>query len=215
LKRSSFSSLISLSSLETHMDLQHINVKLFITAPAPLRTGDYTGVFNGWIQERALGELLVDVADYGHVHHGPGLLLIGHEANYSLDETGGRLGLLYNRKAPVEGTAQERLRQAVRQALLAAQKLATEQNFQFDVSQAQVILNDRHLAPNTPETFAALRPELETLFNTLYGGAAFTLTHSSLDPRERLTVDVSTTAGLDLAALLANLEAEKTYVEPG
>ena len=190
------------------MDLQHLNVKLFITAPAPIRTGDYTGVFNGWIQERALGELLVDVADYGHVHHGPGLLLIGHESNYSLDETGGQLGLLYNRKAPVEGTTQDRLAQAVRKALTAAQKLATEQSFEFDVNQLQLILNDRHLAPNTPETFAALQPDLQALFNTLYGGAAFTLTHSSRDPRERFTVDVTTDAGLDLAALLANVDGE-------
>ena len=193
------------------MDLQHLNVKLFITAPTPLRTGDYTGVFNGWIQERALGELLVDVADYGHVHHGPGLLLIGHEANYSLDETGGHLGLLYNRKAPVEGTTQDRLRQAVHQALAAAQKLATEQGFQFDVNQLQLIINDRHLAPNTPETFAALQPDLVVFFNTLYSGAAFTLTHSSRDPRERFTIDVTTDAGLDLAALLANVNAVEAY----
>ncbi len=191
------------------MDLQHINVKLFITAPAPLRTGDYTGVFNGWIQERALGELLVDVADYGHVHHGPGLLLIGHESNYSLDETGGQVGLLYNRKAPVEGPIQERLAQAVRKALVAAQKLAAEQGFQFDVNQLQLIVNDRHLAPNTPETLAVLQPELEAFFNTLYGGAAFTLTHSSRDPRERFTIDVMTDASLNLAALLANVEGEK------
>lgn len=193
------------------LDLQHVNVKFFIRNAAGLKTGDYTGVFNRWIQERALGELLVDVADYGHVPHGPGLLLIGHAANYSLDETGGRLGLLYNRKAPVEGSTQDQLRQAVRQALVAAQKLAVEQGLEFDGNQAQVMVNDRHLAPNSPATFAALRPELEALFNTLYGGAAFTLTHGSRrDPRERFTVGVSTAAGLDLAALLANLEGEVT-----
>lgn len=188
------------------MDLQHINVKLFIKNAHGVKTGDYTGVFNRWIQERALDEMLVDVADYGHVHQGPGLLLIGHEANYSLDEHGGRLGLLYNRKARVDGPPQARLRQAVRAALVAAQKLEREEGFQFDGREAQIIINDRQLAPNTPETFAALKPELAALFNTLYAGADFTLTHASADPRERLTVDITTAADYDVTALLSHLE---------
>ncbi len=194
------------------IDLQHINVKFFLLNAEGLTTGDYTGVFNGWIQERALDELLVDVADYGHVHHGPGLVLIGHESNYSLDQTGGRLGLLYNRKARVEGPTQERLRAALRKALLAAQKLEREQGFKFDGQSVELLINDRLLAPNTPATLAALRPELEVLFNTLYGGAAFTLTHSSLDPRERFTVTATTAAALDVSALLAQLEAQTADV---
>ena len=41
-------------------------------------------------------------------------MLIGHEANYSLDNRENRLGLLYNRKAPLDGTFQSRLGQAHR-----------------------------------------------------------------------------------------------------
>ncbi len=194
------------------MDLQHLNVKLFLLSPIGIRTGDYTSVFNGWIQAKALGELLIDVADYGHVPHGPGLLLIGHEANYSLDEIGGRLGLLYNRKARVVGSTQARLRQAVRQALAAADKLEREQGFKFSGSEVQLIVNDRALAPNTPETLAALTPELDALFTSLYGGAAYTLAHTSADPRERFTVTVTTTASADVAGLLSRLEAETVPV---
>jgi hypothetical protein len=193
------------------IDVQHVNVKFFLLNAAGVKTADYTGVFNGWIQTRALGELLVDVADYGHVHQGPGLVLIGHESNYSLDETGGRLGLLYNRKALVEGSNQARLRQAVARALTAAQKLEREQGFHFDGSEVQLILNDRRLAPNTPETLAVLRPDLEALFNTLFAGAAYTVTHSSTDPRERFTVNVTTAAGFDISALLGHLEAETAH----
>jgi hypothetical protein len=148
------------------------------------------------------------VADYGHVPHGPGLVLIGHAANYSLDEIGGRLGLLYNRKAAVEGSAQDRLRQALRQALIAADKLERDQGFKFSGSEVQFIINDRALAPNTHETLAALTPELDALFASLYGGAPFTLAHTSTDPRERFTVTVTTTASADVAGLLAQLEAE-------
>ena len=42
-----------------NIELQHVNVKLFLRNAEGLKTGDYTGVFNGWIQTRALGELLV------------------------------------------------------------------------------------------------------------------------------------------------------------
>ena len=65
-------------------------------------------VFHSWIQDQIFAELLLDVADYRHVHHGPGLMLIGHEADYSLDQTDGVLGLRYNRKAPLPGTNLER-----------------------------------------------------------------------------------------------------------
>jgi hypothetical protein len=44
-------------------------------------------VFHRWITERALGEVLIDVADYRHVFQGPGITLIGHESTYHLDES--------------------------------------------------------------------------------------------------------------------------------
>jgi hypothetical protein len=190
------------------MDLQHINVKVFARDGDRLRTGDYTGVFNRWIQERALAEMLVDVADYGHVHQGPGLVLIGHEANYSLDQQGGRLGLLYNRKAPVEGPPEARLAQALRSALIAAHKLEREEGLRFSGNDAEIMVNDRLLAPNTPETLAALKPALEAVFNRLYAGQAYTLAHTSTDPRQRFSVTVSTAASFDVATLLSHLEAE-------
>ena len=107
----------------------------------------------------ALEELLIDVADYLHVHHGPGIMLIGHEADYSLDNRAGRLGLLYNRKEQMEGTTQEKLAQAVRAALTAAQMLEKENGLKFNGQEVQVIINDRLLVPNTAETFAALEPD--------------------------------------------------------
>ncbi len=105
------------------MDIGQVNVKFFVENPEAVDLEAFLTIFNNWIQSHATEELLVDVADYRHVFAGPGVVLIGHEANYSLDNAGERLGLLYNRKADVPGTNQERLRQAVRAALLAAQRL--------------------------------------------------------------------------------------------
>src|SRR5262249_46133967 len=115
------------------MELQHLNVKFFVEQPETVDLEPFMGVFNHWIQDQVVpDELLIDVADYRHVWGGPGVVLVGHEANYSLDNGEHRLGLLYNRKAPVPGSNTDRLRQAVRAALLAAQRLAQQPGVRFD-----------------------------------------------------------------------------------
>src|SRR5215211_3182686 len=147
------------------MNVQHINIKFFIENPETVDLSDYAAVFNTWIQRQVTDELLIDVADYLHVHHGPGIMLIGHEADYSLDNRTGRLGLLYNRKAQLDGTTQEKLAQAARAALTAAQILEKENDLKFNGSEIQVIVNDRLLVPNTAETFAGLEPDLKAFFD--------------------------------------------------
>src|SRR5512134_3643410 len=124
------------------MNIQHINLKFFIENPEEVKLAEFAGIFNSWIQRRAMPELLIDVADYLHVHHGPGILLIGHEADYSLDNQAGRLGLLYNRKAPLEGSLPEKLAQAAQAALTAARLLEKENGLKFKGQEAQVIVND-------------------------------------------------------------------------
>src|SRR5260370_24044056 len=88
------------------INLQHINVKLVLKDSDSLDHGrdldPVIPVFHSWIQQQAFDELLLDVADYRHVEGGPGILLIGHEADYSLDNTDNRLGVRYNRKRSEE-----------------------------------------------------------------------------------------------------------------
>jgi hypothetical protein len=192
------------------MNVQHINVKFFIESPETVKLTDYAEVFNSWIQKRALEELLIDVADYLHVHNGPGIMLIGHEADYSLDNRAGRLGLLYNRKAQLEGTTQEKLSQAVRAVLTAAQILEKGNGLRFIGSEVQLIVNDRLLVPNAAETFEALQPELHAFFGRLYNGAEYALAHLS-DPRERFTVRVKTESNFDVDTLLKNLSVEAAH----
>ena len=192
------------------MNIQHINIKFYLEDPEAVNLAEYASVFNTWIQQQRLEELLIDVADYLHVHNGPGIMLIGHEADYSLDNRAGRLGLLYNRKAQLDGTAEEKLAQAARAALTVAQILEKENGLKFNGSEVQVIINDRLLVPNTTETFAALEPEIQAFFEKLYGGAAFTLVHHD-DARERFTVDVKTEAKFDMDGLLKNLSLETAH----
>lgn len=153
-----------------HADaVQHINVKIFAANGSDLDLADAIPVFHQWIRDGVTPELLIDVADYLHVPEGPGILLIGHEANYSLDERDGRVGLLYNRKAELEGTFQSRLKQAHEAAQAACDRLEKDPAFggqlKFDRNSLEVFVNDRLLAPNTDETWQALKPELEKYFS--------------------------------------------------
>jgi hypothetical protein len=148
--------------------VQHINLKIFVEDAGAIELADAVGVFHQWIKNSVCPEMLIDVADYRHVPEGPGVLLIGHEANYSLDNRENRLGLLYNRKAALDGTFESRLAQAHRAALDACDRLEREAVFRgklkFDRNALEVAVNDRLLAPNNEETWQVLRPELEKFF---------------------------------------------------
>ena len=168
--------------------VQHINVKVFVADPAAVNIGDAVGVFHQWIKDTVCPEMLIDVAEYRHVPAGPGILLIGLEANYSFDERENRLGLLYNRKDALDGTFQSRLAQAHEAALAACDRLEKEAAFggklKFDRNKLEVFVNDRLLAPNTDETWQSLKPELEKYF-------AGSTIESHGEPRDLFRVAVS------------------------
>jgi hypothetical protein len=169
-------------------EVQHINLKIFAADGVAVETADAIPVFHQWIRDGVCPEMLIDVADYAHVTAGPGVLLIGHEANYSLDERENRLGLLYNRKAALDGTFQSRLAAAHQAALAACDRLEKEAVFhgklKFDQNKLEVFVNDRLLAPNNDETWQALRPELEKYF------IGFTIARHG-EPRDLFRVSVT------------------------
>ena len=105
------------------MNLQHVNVKLLASDPQEVDLEPLVPIFHSWIEQKVFEELLLDVADYRHVPAGPGVMLIGLQADYSVDNTGDRLGVRYNRKAALDGDNQECLRQAAHAALAAFQRL--------------------------------------------------------------------------------------------
>ena len=148
-------------------------------------------MFHRWIQNKSVGQLLIDVADYRHVPNGPGVMLVAHEAHYALDSVDGRLGLLYNRRTRLDGDTSAKLQQAYDAALAACQRLEGEPEFQgrlkFHPGDVEVIFNDRLLAPNTSEAFDSLRGELERFFASLWGKGTFELERTG-EPRERLRV---------------------------
>jgi hypothetical protein len=192
------------------MEFQHVNVKLLVKNPEQVDLEALVPVFHGWIQNQAGHELLLDVADYRHVRSGPGIVLIGHEGNYSLDNTDGRLGVRYNRKAVLEGSNQDRLVQAAQAALNACQRLEQEPRLNgrinFNGREIEVVINDRLLAPNTNETRAATHSEFHAFFSNLLGGGEFDLAYQQ-DPRGLFSVRATTSRLFTTAVLLNNLSS--------
>jgi hypothetical protein len=172
--------------------IQHVRVKIFAREAEGVGLGEAIPVFHRWIQDRVCPEMLIDVADYRHVPNGPGVMLIGHEANYSLDNTKGRLGLLYSRKQ-AGGGAQENLRQAYDAAVAACKKLEQEPAFagklKFDPGDCEFSINDRLLAPNQQDTYLALKPEFERFFAATLGQGAYVMEHRG-ETRELFCVSV-------------------------
>jgi hypothetical protein len=192
------------------MQLQHINVKLLVKNPGEVDLESLIPVFHSWIQDQVFADLLLDIADYRHVHAGPGMVLIGHAGDYSVDNADSRLGVRYNRKALLDGSNQDRLRQATRAALSACQRLEAEPRLggklRFNGQEIEVFVNDRLVAPNHDATRASVKPDFAAFFRQLFRGTEYSLSHDS-DPRRLFGVSVRCSQSFSVADLLANLDS--------
>ena len=155
------------------MELQKLNVKFFVEPPDPVPLTDFIEIFHGWIQ--ATDGIYHDVADYSHVQAGPGVVLVANDANLSIDETGNRRGLLFSQKSRLDGSNREKLRAVFRSALENCRKLEEEPalrgKVRFAANEAVVLLNDRLLGSNTPESYCEFKAEIEEFAKQLYGDA--------------------------------------------
>ena len=192
-----------------NMQLQHVNVKLLVQDPEEVDLEPLIPIFHVWIRDQVGEGLLLDVADYRHVDAGPGVVLIGHEGNYSVDNTDNRLGIRYNRKAPFDGSDQDRLKQAARAALLASQRLEADTRLggklRFNGQEIEVFINDRLLAPNSDATREALDAGFKTFFEKLFAGNEYSTSYGG-DPRKLFAVSVKASQPFAVAELLKNLD---------
>jgi hypothetical protein len=171
-------------------------------------------VFHHWIQSQCLDELLIDVADYRHVHNGPGVILIAHDAHYARDAAGGRLGLLYSRRRETHPSrraiddTRERLASVFLCALSACQRLEADTAFQgrlrFRTDGLTLRVNDRLYAPNTLDAFQAVYEELAAFLRTLYPDRALEVSHAS-DAASRLTLEIKAAEDPGVDTLLTRL----------
>src|SRR5450432_3166526 len=161
-------------------------------------------VFHRFIRDQAIKELMIDVVDYSHVPDGPGVVLIGHAADYYVGALDGRLGLVYSRKraAPApEARLEDALRRLTNFARLLEQESTVK--LRFRSNELSLRLTDRLNAPNDDASFAAAKAELELLFGRLYGGAVSV--ERLAEPRGPLGLGIKASASPSLEALLEKL----------
>ena len=188
------------------MNLDRINVKFFLEE-WEVTSDEIFKIFNQWISNTP-DEVLIDIADYGHVHDGPEVLLVGNEANYCIDNSGGKRGLLYSRKRGLEGTLSERFHSVISTALQACRRLqdesGLEQRVRFAGNRVLLIANDRLLVSpddaTRDEVSGAIKPNLQTLF----GGEEFEI-KAVPSEGERTAFMIRSDADFDLQALLQNM----------
>jgi hypothetical protein len=190
------------------MDLHKFGFKFFAADGAKLDILQLIPMYHRWIQQNALQDLLIDVADYSHVPAGPGVMLIAFEGNYALDESGHERGVVYYSKRQLEGELPQRFATVAGKALKAAQLMSGDAELKGAVkvpgNRLQFFANDRLVAPNTDAAYTAIEPALKSLLDRLYAGGKYTLTRET-NPKERLSVTVQADDEVALETLLERL----------
>lgn len=191
--------------------LTKFNVKVFATAKGAVDFRSFIPVFHRLIQEQKLGGMLVDVAEYTHIAQGSQVLLVAHEGQWVLDNTGGQLGLVYSqRHAPAAsaGTAEAALTRALKEALtgsavLEAEPEAKAAGLSFQAHKLEIVANDRGAAPHGPASYDLLEAAAKTVLGKVFPGAALAFKRDA-DPRHRCGVTVEAPA-VSLADALKRL----------
>ncbi|MGD0813384.1 MAG: hypothetical protein ABSA83_07250 [Verrucomicrobiota bacterium] len=186
------------------MELQHLIIKLPVDGGLGLDPAKIVDVFHQWVARQVIpGVLLIDVAELLHVPNGPGVVAVGHEADFAFDHTGGIWGVLYRRKTILAGTNRDRIAEAFGSAAQTARRLqeAFPGALKLSRTEFEIIVNDRGIAPNTAETYAAALPEIEANLRTVLGHGDFKLTRHDGEPRQRFGVTVKSARSFDLAVL--------------
>jgi len=191
------------------MELQKIEIKFFAVEREPVPLTAFIDLFHGWIQ--VSDGVYHDVADYSHMHQGPGIVLVAPDFYVSIDETSGRRGFLFGQKAPLDGTNQERLARVFRSALENCRRLqaepALQRKIEFRFDEFEITLNDRLLAPNGDESYQAFKAEIEPFVSRLFGGAPVSLQQES-DARRRVRLRIQAMVPVETAALLSHVGAQ-------
>lgn len=172
------------------MDIYKLGIKIYFANPQAIKARECVPVLHKLIQgQKIAGHLLIDAHDYAHVQNGPGILLVAHEGNFSIDDTDGRPGLVYYRKQPLDGDVSQRLEAILRTLLETARLLESEPSLKGWTTKRDelvVFSNDRLLAPNTAEARAAFEPLVARFAAGAWPSADVRIENGSADPRERL-----------------------------
>ncbi len=194
---------------------ERLQLKLFLEPSVVVELEALIPVFHRFIREQLVKELLIDVVDYSHVPSGPGVVLIGHSADYYLNAMDGRFGLVYSLKRGGP-SAPARLEDSLRRLVNVARLLEqdSELKLRFQSGALGLRLTDRLHAPNDDATFETTKAEVEQLFARVYGTSV--AVERVLEARGPLALGIQVGGLPSLEALLEKLGGPPTAnVAPG
>ncbi len=185
--------------------LRRYAVKIFVGPNVKLDGRACIPVFHRWIQAKSLEGLLIDVADYTHLSDGPQVVLVGHQGNLSVDDAGGRTGLMYTLKRAPEGPLVDRFLAVVRTLATAGHLLESDAELGDQVSflgnELVFMPNDRLIAPADQASDELIRPTIQAVAERLFpDGSANILVDAG--SRNRMTFTVTRVDPVPIATLI-------------
>jgi len=190
-----------------------LSIKLYFADGVAIDPPRFVPLFHEWIRTGAVEGLLIDVADYKHVHHGPATVLVGHEVDFAIDLSEGRPGLTMTRKRKARGDFRDDLRAGLRRLLNAALALSRKSDphppVRFRTDELRVQAIDRLSFANGAESAAALGAATQAALRDVYRGADLKIDAGDPDPRAPLTLRVTAAGAPDLDVLLAHLDSAR------
>jgi rhodanese-related sulfurtransferase len=173
------------------MNPARIKLTFPVTTP-PSDLEPAIAVFHRFIQRGLVEGLILDVADYRHVPQGPGVLLVGHDVDYGVEE--GAFTVV--RKRSAEDSLTQQLRDALRMGLGAMDAVVADGELDVAIDRARFTVAVFDRREGTPEEVArALHDEAEPLVSELYGSDAKLSTVVPDDPRQAPALRVEADPG--------------------
>lgn len=126
--------------------------------------------FNHWIQNSAItAHKLIDVANYSQVLDGPGIVLVGLEGNFSLENPSTGRKFAYQRKSATLGDFSARVKGCLETARKAAALLEKELPIRFEKDRFEVLLADRLNVPDGEKASEEFAKAIEEIFKSENG----------------------------------------------
>ena len=145
-------------------DLQRIDLKLLLAAPATPDLDPFLVIFDRWRKVADHPSDWVDLADYAHMPLGPGILIAGKRDTFSVNLNPPGPGLLTSVRSGLDGGLEERFRTGFERARELNAALLAEPEFPPEMVPIEgaweVFANDRLLCPNTDQMDAVVKPAL-------------------------------------------------------
>jgi len=144
-------------------------------------------VFHRFIQQGLVEGLILDVADYRHVQQGPGVLLVGHDVDYGINQA----GLTVTRKRSTDDDAGTQFIDLLRMGLGAVEAIAYDGALKVSLSPYSLCVTafDRRIPRD--ELAEGVLADLAPVVTKVYGTDAVVRIVNGADPRRAPRLEVS------------------------